>query len=190
MRLADCGKNVLIDTGVYIQSPKDISFGSNIWIDKNVIILAGTPNLGRKIKIKKNNKFSYAMGHLVIDDFVHIAPNVIIQAHGGVSIGSKSGVASGSQIYSLSHHYRNLLDRNDYKRNYFTPMVNSDEQALLLSPVVIGSGCALSLNSIVLPGTVVPDNVWFSVGMVIGGSNYESNSVYFTEQKMASKKIN
>lgn len=189
-RLLSCGSNVVIDTGVYFQYPKKIALGNNVWIDKNVILLAGVPNLTRKVCIKENSFYMGEMGELQIDDFVHVAPNVVIQAHGGVHIGAKTGIAAGSKIYSLSHHYRNLSNNDDTNNYYFTPMVSGEEQALLLSPVVIGRGCAISLNNIVLPGTVIPDNIWFGVGMIISGGGYESDSVYFMNQSVSKKSIN
>ena len=36
------GEKVRIDTGVYFQNPEFIEIDDNCWIDKNVIILAGT----------------------------------------------------------------------------------------------------------------------------------------------------
>lgn len=188
-RLLNCGKGVIIDIGVYFQNPGKISLGNKVWIDKNVIFLAGSPNLSRKVFVKENISYAGEIGELRIDDFVHVAQNVVIQAHGGVHIGEKSGIASGSKIYSLSHHYRNLLDKQDKNKYYFTPMVRFDEQALICSPVVIGRGCAVSLNNVVLPGSSIPDNIWFGVGMIISGDNYESNKVYYTDNKVFEKSI-
>jgi galactoside O-acetyltransferase len=188
-RLGSCGKNVVIDIGVVFQSPKDIFISDNVWIDKYVLILAGKPNINRKIKIKELDAYKFSIGETHIGQGVHIAPFVVVQAHGGVMIGDKVGIASGSKLYSLSHHYRNLLDRDDKRQYYFTPMVDESEQSLIAAPIVVGSGCAISLNSIVLPGTLIPDGTWIGTNVTASGMDYSVNSVYYQEQKIHNKQI-
>ncbi|WP_298780286.1 hypothetical protein [uncultured Polaribacter sp.] len=188
-RLGSCGKGVRIDIGVELQSPKDIHISDNVWIDKYVLILAGKPNLKRQVLIKKNESYKFNIGEIHIGKGTHIAPFVVLQAHGGISIGKNVGVASGSKIYSLSHHYRNLLDRSDKRKYFFTPMVKDSEQSLIASPITIGEGCAVSLNSIVLPGTVIPDGVWIGTSVTAQGKKYNNDTVYFQEQMIHEKKI-
>jgi galactoside O-acetyltransferase len=188
-RLGSCGKNVVIDIGVAFESPKDIHLGNNIWIDKYVLILAGKPNLARNVLIKENTNYKFKIGEIHIGDGAHIAPFVVLQAHGGISIGDKVGVASGSKLYSLSHHYRNLNDRTDKRKYYFTPMVGNDEQALIAAPITVGNGCAISLNSIILPGTVLPDHVWLGTGVTAQGSSYSNSTVYYEVKTINDKGI-
>src|SRR5882757_2441613 len=38
--LKSAGNNLVIDTGVFFQSPESISIGDNVWIDKNSILNA------------------------------------------------------------------------------------------------------------------------------------------------------
>jgi galactoside O-acetyltransferase len=180
-RLAHCGKNVVIDIGVIIENPEKVFIGNDVWIDNNVIIMAGFISTIDNVAIKKNLCFNKEIGEVHIGDFVHIAPFSVIQGHGGVYIGSKSGIASGSKIYSLSHHYRNLNDRNDTKQYYFSPMVTLQEQFFVASPVYIGEGSAIGLNSVILPGTVIPDGTWVGVNTYMTGSDNLGNSVYATQ---------
>jgi acetyltransferase-like isoleucine patch superfamily enzyme len=187
-RLAACGKNVIIDSGVFIESPQDVFLGDNIWIDKNVILLAGKPNSKRNISYKNISKDDIEIGKIRIGDNVHIAPNVVIQGHGGVKIGDNSGVASGSKIYSFSHHYQDLNKKNN-QTYFFTPMVKNEEQALILSPVKIGFGCAIGLNSVILPGTVVQDYSWIGSGVVLQNSTVSEKSVLFNIPNHKEKKI-
>ena len=186
-RLGGCGKGVIIDIGVTIQSPKDVFIGDKVWLDQYVVILAGKPSGERTLKVKNNEEFAHQLGELHIGNEVHIAPFVVIQAHGGVEIGEKSGVASGAKIYSLSHHYRNLLDKTDKRTYYFTPMTSQENQSLIASPVVIGSGTAISLNNIILPGTIIPANTWLGVGMTGFGNSYNENYVYSVSQTIEEK---
>lgn len=188
-RLGGCGKKVVIDIGVVFQSPKDIFIADNVWIDKYVLILAGKPNVNRKIKIKELSAYENKIGEAHIGQGVHIAPFVVVQAHGGILIGDKVGIASGSKLYSLSHHYRNLLDKKDKSQYYFTPMVDENEQSLIAAPIVVGKGCAISLNSIVLPGTIIPDGTWIGTNVTASGIDYSVNSVYYQEQKIFNKQI-
>lgn len=186
-RLGACGKNIIIDTGVFILSPKHVFLKDNIWIDKNVIILAGTSADKRTIKFKDNPKYLFNVGELHIDAEVHIAPNVILQSHGGISVGKRVGIAAGSNLYSLSHHYRNLLNKTDLKKYFFTPMAPAEDQSMISSPIVISDGSAIGLNTVVLPGTVVPKNSWFGVGLTLAGSSYEEDKIYYNTSELASK---
>lgn len=185
-RLGGCGKNIIIDIGVIIENPQYVFLGNNIWIDNYVLIIAGFQGQNERVKIKPNYIFKGKLGELIISDHVHIAPYCVLQAHGGISIGSKSGVASGAKVYSLSHHYRNLnnfLDDNEY---YFTPMVSIEEQFFVASPVVIGNGAAIGLNSVVLPGSIIPDNTWIGVSTYTSGE-YEEGAIYSTEPSKFNK---
>lgn len=177
-RLGKCGENVKFDIGIIIQGKKDIFIENNVWIDNNVILLAGKPSGNRKMQIKDNSRYIGKLGELHIKSGVHIAPFCVIQSHGGIYIGNHVGIASGSKVYSLSHHYRNTMDREDKTTFFFTPMVKDDCQFLIASPVVIEDNTAIGLNSTVLPGTVIPKGTWIGVNSFVGGKNLESDSIY------------
>jgi acetyltransferase-like isoleucine patch superfamily enzyme len=187
-RLGACGKNVFIDSGVFIESPKDIFIGNNVWVDKNVILLAGRPNQKRNIYYKNIEEEDLSLGQIIIGDNVHIAPNVVVQGHGRVEIGSNTGIASGSKIYSFSHHYRDL--NSNKKNNYFfSPMVGNEHQSLVLSPVKIGFGCAIGLNCVILPGCTINDYSWIGSGVVIQNSIVPDNTLLFNVQEQKQKNI-
>lgn len=180
LRLAKCGKNVVFDIGVIIQNPKEVFLGNNIWLDKGVIILAGKIQGNRKLLRKINTDYVFKEGELHIDDNVHIAPYVVLQAHGGIHIKMSSGVASGAKIYSLSHHHSNLLDKTDIKKYAFTPLESPENQFMVLGPVVMHERSALGLNSIILPGTILPKESWVGVNTFIVGQKLEDDAVYAT----------
>ncbi len=190
-RFKRCGENVFIDEGVIIQNPQWISVGDNVWIDKYVILIAGKPDDKKSSKIftkKSNPYFSGVEGELIIGNYVHIAPHCTIQAHGGVYIGNNVGIASGSRVYSLSHHYKNLTNPDDKYEYKFTPMADFTEQSLISAPVVIDDNCAIGLNCVVLPGTTVQKGTWIGVssyisGVVKGNAVYVSQQAHFLKEK-------
>ncbi len=189
-RFQKCGKNVIIDEGVIIQNPGWISVGNNVWIDRYCVLIAGKPDekkSARVFTIKENPKYNAERGELIIKDNVHVAPFCTIQALGGVYIGKNAGIASGSRIYSLSHHYRNPKDENDNFEYKFTPMAPMEEQSLISAPVYIGNNCAIGLNCVVLPGTVVSDGTWVGVSSYVNGE-LDSCSVYASEKAKLIKK--
>lgn len=167
-RLKHMGRGVKIDIGVRIVNPEYVSIGDNTWIDNYVVILAGPPSLGDgPVYIKSNPDYMGASGEVVIGRNVHVANFVVIQGHGGLCIGDDTGIASGSLLYSMSHHHSNLVDRTDPRKYAFTPMVPRSDQSLVLGPIVIGRRSAIGLRSIVLPGVTVGDGSWVASGSVV-----------------------
>jgi len=169
-RMRHVGGGVTFGRGVRISGPKWISIGDNSWIDDDVALSAGPANeQGRVLTRKPNASFSHDEGALFIGMNCHIAPQVTIQAHGGVSIGNDSGVASGCRIYSLSHHYRNARDPKDLRIYKFTPRAAPEWQSLILSPVVMEDSSALATNCVVLPGATIGSGTWVGcLSLVIG----------------------
>jgi acetyltransferase-like isoleucine patch superfamily enzyme len=177
-RLGDCGENIFIDIGVIIADPKYVFLGNNVWLDNYVLILSGPPSGDRKIYRKKNVNYHFNEGELHLSDNVHIAPFVVIQSHGGVSIGPNCGIASGSKIYSFSNHYKDLNYPEDPGPFHFTPLAPLQNQAYILASVVLEGDNAVGLNSVVLPGTTLPSGTWLGTGSFIQGSNSEKESIY------------
>jgi acetyltransferase-like isoleucine patch superfamily enzyme len=187
-RLRKCGEKVIIDSGVYIESPENVELGSNVWIDKNVILLAGKPIGNRKIFYKNVDQNNEIIGKIKIGGNVHVAPNVLIQGHGGVQIGENSGIASGTKIYSFSHHYRDLNSKSN-EQYFFTPMVEHEKQALVLSPVLIGFGTAIGLNCVILPGTTIKDYSWIGSGVVLQNRTIEPKLICYLVQQLETKEF-
>lgn len=169
-RLRFLGKDVRFGVGVRISNPEFVSIGDNTWIDDYVVILAGPPGRGNRIfRYKPNPAYSGDEGEVKIGDNCHIALFVVLQGHGGIFIGNNCGIASGSLLYSMSHHYRNPnepLDRFVYK---FTPMAPENEQALIISPVVMEDNTAVGLNSVLLPGATIRSGSWVGTNSLVVG---------------------
>ena len=170
-RLRSLGENVKFEPGVFISGPEFISIGHNCWIDKYVILLAGKPFRGtRKIFSKPNDNYSGEIGEICIGDNCHIAPYVFVSGLGGVKIGSNLTLAAGAKVYSFSHHYRDLSHPDITTIFKFSSMSPQDEQALILSPVVIENDSAVGLNSIILPGSTIGKGSWVGVNSVVAHS--------------------
>ncbi len=165
LRMKHLGKGVTFGVGVQIVGASSISIGDNTWIDDQVILLAGPLNYGHANIARKPNRFFRGQeGELVIGKRCHIAPQTLLQAHGGIWIGDESGIAAGCKIYSLSHHYRDITGRGPANKLYiYSPCVAAEEQSLICSPVVMENHSALGLQSILLPGATIRENAWVGV---------------------------
>ncbi|MBI1767938.1 MAG: hypothetical protein HYR67_06165 [Bacteroidetes bacterium] len=181
-RLGRCGRNVIIEPGVFFQNPKFIFLGDNIWIDRYTILVAGPFSaLNRKFIKKENSNYMGEGGQLMISDGTHVAPFALLQAHGGLSIGKNVTIAAGAKVYSTSHHYKNLNDSSDHKRYSFSTMAPAEDQFIISSPVVIGENCAVGLNSVVLPGTTLRDGSWLGVLAHLDTSSSDEAAIYTSE---------
>lgn len=164
-RLAQCGKNLRIDEGVIIQGAEYIYIGDNVWIDKYCILIAGKVDIQpERVKVKQNKNYPYREGELHIGSNVHIAPQCIIQAHGGVSIGNYFTASAGSKIYSLSNDVRKCKHGTQF----------SNEIWYILSPICIEDNVWLGLNTIVLSGTIKKNSFIAPNSVVI--TDIEENS--------------
>ena len=166
-RLKSLGVGTRIEAGVHIQNPAWVTIGSDSWIDRNALILAGPPREGRQPYTKENPNFRHAIGEVVIGERTHIAANVVLSGIGGMQIGDCVGVASGAKVYSFSHHYKNLCDAGDKHQYSFTPLARLDQQAMVLGPVVLEDHTAVGLNAVVLPGVTLGRGSWLGCGAVL-----------------------
>ena len=182
-RLKYLGENARIDVGVYFQNPEYITLDDQCWIDRNVVILAGPPSPGRVTYVKDNPLFTLETGEVYLGKRTHVAPNCVLSGMGGLYIGNNSGVGANSMIYSYSQHYRNLSNRDDTYQYHYTPFARKDQQSMILSPVYIGDYCAVTLNSIILPGTCIKRGSWVASGSVIMGT-YPEQSLLKTDQEI------
>lgn len=183
------GRRVIIDVNVHFQNPEFISLDDNTWIDRNVIILAGPPNRGRIIFEKINLEFPLKKGEVYIGKNTHIAPNSVLSGIGGLYIGCNCTIAANSSVFSFSHHYRNLLNREDQYQYSFTSMARLDQQSMILSPIYIGDYSAVGLHTVILPGTTIKRGCWVAAGSIVSGSSDEQTVIYHKQDNLI-KSIN
>lgn len=177
-RLKYLGQNVIIEPNVYFQNPEYISLDDDSWIDRNVIILAGQPREGRITHVKNAPDFPLDIGEVYIGKRTHIATNCILSGMGGLYIGCNSGVAANSSIYSYSHHYRNLNNREDTYQYSFAPMARLDQQSMILGSVFIDDYSGIGLHSIILPGTSLKKGCFVASGSIISGQFPDQTLIY------------
>lgn len=146
-RFESCGKNIVIDTGVHFSSLKDICIGSNVWIDKNCILIAGKSKSNKNIKRIKSGESFIFEGKIQIGDSSHIGISTVIQGHGGVKIGKYFTSSAGVAIFSLSN------DPLNSKRG----TLQGNDTYYILTPVNIGNNVWLGLHSDIVGGAINND---------------------------------
>lgn len=163
------GNNIVIGIGVRFNNPENIFLEDNIWIDDYCILISGVANEGeRHIHRKSNEFYHFNTGELHINKGVHIAPYVMIQAHGGVSIGRYCTIGSGSKIFTLSHHYKTVGSEPvaGLVCQYST-MAPQQNQSLIIGPVVIEDNAAVLPNCVLLSGATLAKGTWLLIGSVL-----------------------
>lgn len=100
-KLKHLGKNVVIEEGVKIVSPQNITIHDNVCIDKGVMLTAGKAKYYKQRVI--TGKFLENEGELVIGKNVLIASYTTIGATGGMTIGDFTGIGPHCSIFSYVH---------------------------------------------------------------------------------------
>ena len=120
------GKNVLIDVGVILSGPANISIGDYTWIDSYCIINA-------------------MMGEIKIGKRIHIAPYVFIGSREPVIIEDYVAIGASSKIYSNSQ----VVIPG---KRMSGPMIPEEDKAFHTAPVYLRKDSFVGANVIVLPG--------------------------------------
>lgn len=191
LRLKSLGTKVVFGVGIKIAGPRYVSIGNHCWIDDYVLITAGPPRQdGRKIKRTDNPDCEISEGEISIGDYVHIAPFVVLQGHGGIFVGNCLTIASGAKIYTVIHHYED--NENHIGNNVIYKFVGSvppEEQLLISSPVVIHNNAAVGLNSVILPGSIIGLNSWLGAQSLLKGVLPDNVIAYGSPAKIIKKRI-
>ena len=120
------GKNVLIDVGVILSGPANISIDDYTWIDSYCIINA-------------------MMGEIKIGKRIHIAPYVFIGSREPVIIEDYVAIGASSKIYSNSQ----VVIPG---KRMSGPMIPEEDKAFHTAPVYLRKDSFVGANAIVLPG--------------------------------------
>ena len=160
-RLKSCGKELRIDVGVHLHGVSNISFGDNVWIDKNVIIIAGKTVDNKNKKYIKNSFFKGLEGEVRVGSYSHIGIGTIIQGHGGVYLGDCFTSSTGCKIYSLS---------NDPQRCKHGTISGRGEIFYIETPVSTGN------------------NVWLGISVIVVGNHIGENS-FIMPQSIVTRRI-
>jgi acetyltransferase-like isoleucine patch superfamily enzyme len=162
-RFKSCGRNLVIEPGVMISSPNFFICGDNVWIDRNVTLIAGPPRGGLRVDVR-GQPSDLAPGYISIGNDAHLGISTIVQGHGAVQIGDAFTASAGVKIYSLSNDPRSCRSGTV-----------SNDASYILYPVRIGRNVWLGLNSIVI-GHHIEDDCFVKAGAVVT-TDIPSNSV-------------
>jgi galactoside O-acetyltransferase len=147
------GKNVLIKKNVGMFFIENISIGSNVRIDDNVIIVASKK--GSAVKI---------------GNYVHIASNCYLAGSAGIEMSDFSGLATGVQIFSASDDYSGKKLTN--------PTVGKPYIGGKFGKVTLGKHVIIGAGSIILPDVTIKQGS--SVGALsLVSKDLEEWGVYF-----------
>lgn len=124
------GENVQISDKAIVVGPQNISIGSNVRIDSNVVILS-------------------RRGELRIGSNVHIEPHSSLVAHFGIQIGNFCTISHGVRLFTASANYNG---------DYFTNVFPADKyQVPFTGKIMLEDHVIVGANSVVLPGVVLSE---------------------------------
>jgi acetyltransferase-like isoleucine patch superfamily enzyme len=160
-RLGQCGSNLTVEAGVHFIGPEHIELGDSVWIDRNVVLIAGPPREAARI-VARRTADNVIEGKLRIGDASHLGIGTIIQAHGGVTIGDYFTSSAGVKIYSYSNDpatcRQGTLDIGGGDPTYIlTPVEIGQNVWLGLDAVLIGH--RIGRDSFVMPKSVVTNDI-------------------------------
>jgi galactoside O-acetyltransferase len=142
---------VLLDVGVYLGGPANISIGDFTWIDSYCRIEA-------------------YLGEVTIGSRVHMASFSIIGARAPVIIEDFVAISSGVKIYASSEYPA------DGKR-MSGPMIPEEYKSFKSAPIVLRKDSFVGANAVLLPGAELGEGCVVGANSVIG-SKLEANTIY------------
>ena len=165
--LYECGKRVVIDTGVSLIGLEWISLGDDVWIDKNVVIIAGPTPTDQQVEPPSNIMSIPEAGRVRIGSKSHIGIGTVIQGHGGTTIAERFTSSPYCLIYSQS---------NDYRKCRHGTMWDGDKDVFYIRhPVCIDRNVWLGAHVSVFGHTIGPDTFVRPGSLVM--SDIEPNTV-------------
>ena len=159
--LKKMGKNVMIDVGVFLNGPANISLADFVWIDCNCIISAH-------------------LGEISIGRRVHIAPFSILGAREPIIIEDYVGISASVKIYSNSEHPA------DGKR-MSGPMIPESMKAFKSAPVTLRKDSFVGTNSVILPGVELGEGAVVAPNTVISKSVQPYDIVAMAGRKIGTR---
>lgn len=165
-RFKRCGEGLVIEPGVHILAPEQISLGDDVWIDRQAILIAGVPH--QAINARRNGASVVRVGEIVIGSKAHIGIGSVIQGHGGVEIDDCFTSAPHAKIYSFSNDHRRCRSG--------TIRAEGVEQHYLLTPVQIGRNVWIGMNAVIV-GHTIGANSFIKPGAVVATTIAENSIV-------------
>jgi galactoside O-acetyltransferase len=142
--LKHIGRNVLIDVGVFLSGPANISIGDYCWIDAYTRIEA-------------------MLGEVTLGKRIHVAPFSIIAARAPVILEDYVGISAAVKIYANSETPR------DGKR-MSGPMIPERYKAFHSKPVILRRDSFVGTNSVLLPGAELGEGAVVGANSIVNRS--------------------
>ena len=127
--LKELGFNSLIDVGVQVTGPQNVSIGDYTWIDSYV-------------------RLESVMGDISIGNRVHVGSGAVLSGFGGLEIGDYVGIGSGAKIYSQS-------ETPVLGKRLGGPMIPEEEKGFKCEPIVIQKEVMVGAGAVILPGVTL-----------------------------------
>lgn len=130
------GSNVILEAGVRVFHPENISFGENVYVGHGTILKG------------------YHDNRLVIGDNTWIGQQCFIHSAGGVTIGKNVGIGPGVRIISSYHKEEGIEVPILLSDLAFSPVIIDDDVdlgvgAIILAGVHVGRGVQVGAGSVV-----------------------------------------
>ncbi len=156
------GRCVILDEGVRIGGPENISISDFVWIDKNVRLFAGwgSITIGRRVHIAENVMIS-GCGHVTIEDYVAIARGASIYSHSETIVGGKR--LSG-------------------------PMIPEYQKGMKTAPIKISKDALIGVNAVILPGVTIGVGAIVGANSMVNRDVRDWDIVFGTPAKPVAKR--
>lgn len=110
--------------------------------------------IGRMVRVHSGCKIKARRGAtLTLEEGVKLNYNCILACHESITIGAGTVFGPSVYVYDHDHDYHRALREDRY----------------LSAPVVIGKGCWIGANAVILRGSTIGDNCVIGAGCVIKG---------------------
>ncbi len=131
------GENVIVEDGVKVFNPENISIGNNVYIGHNCYIKG------------------YFKNEMIIGDHTWVGQESFLHSAGGLKIGKAVGIGPYVKIFTSEHE-----DDGDLGK----PIIFNE---LKFKKVVLKDGCDIGYGSIILPGITIGEGAVVGAGSVV-----------------------
>lgn len=187
-RFARCGKNVVVEPGVYIQHPETFEVGDNVTFMRGFVAIErqervvlgnnvtfhpyvtlrgkGSLFVGDNVWFAPYNHIQTGSEPIVIGSHTHFAPGCVLYGGKGLYIGPYCGIAAHTVFATVAHDHR-ILDKKIVQTFRSDPIrVEGDvwigANATIIGGVTIAERCVIGAGAVVTRDTE-PGGVYLGV---------------------------
>jgi acetyltransferase-like isoleucine patch superfamily enzyme len=131
------GSNIVLEPGVLVFHPENISLGENVYIGHNAILKG------------------YFRNEMSIGNGCWIGQQCFLHSAGGLYIEENVGIGPGVRILTSQH---------DIYQDQHKPILH---RPIVYAPVMVGEGSDIGASAVILPGVKLGKNVQVGAGAVV-----------------------